>query len=142
MKLGLFGINMNACSDPDTAAKVAHTAEAAGFESLWTGEHVVLNPPLTLTLTREGKDIVISTGLDQRQKENFAVGINRLQHRRGIDLAVDRDRNARAHCIGETGVTRIEFFNERLIIGRETSIVVAPPVQRAANAGCNTTVAT
>lgn len=45
MKLGLFGINMNACSDPDTAAKVAHTAEAAGFESLWTGEHVVLPDP-------------------------------------------------------------------------------------------------
>ena len=67
----------------------------------------------------EGKDIVISTGLDQRQKENFAGGINRLQHRRGIDLAVDRDRNARAHCIGETGVTRIEFFDERLIIGRD-----------------------
>ncbi|MSR13261.1 MAG: TIGR03619 family F420-dependent LLM class oxidoreductase [Gammaproteobacteria bacterium] len=45
MKLGLFGINMNACCDPDTTVQVARTAEAAGFESLWTGEHVVLPDP-------------------------------------------------------------------------------------------------
>ncbi len=45
MKLGLFGINMNACSKPDTAKRVAQAAEAAGFESVWTGEHVVLPDP-------------------------------------------------------------------------------------------------
>ena len=45
MKFGLFGINMNVCSNPDVAARVAQAAEAAGFESLWTGEHVVLPDP-------------------------------------------------------------------------------------------------
>src|SRR5436189_5937599 len=45
MKFGLFGINMGACSNPDAAAKVAVAAEAAGFDSLWTGEHVVLPDP-------------------------------------------------------------------------------------------------
>jgi probable F420-dependent oxidoreductase len=45
MKLGLFGINMNVCSDPTVAARVAKAAEAAGFESVWTGEHVVLPDP-------------------------------------------------------------------------------------------------
>src|SRR5712691_9683559 len=45
MKFGLFGINMNICSDPNVAARVAQAAEAAGFESLWTGEHVVLPDP-------------------------------------------------------------------------------------------------
>lgn len=45
MKLGLFGINMSVCSNPDTAARVAQVAEAAGFESVWTGEHVVLPDP-------------------------------------------------------------------------------------------------
>ena len=45
MKFGFFGINMNACSEPDTALRVAQAAEAAGFESLWTGEHVVLPDP-------------------------------------------------------------------------------------------------
>lgn len=45
MKIGLFGINMNACADPATAAKVAQHAEQLGFESLWTGEHVVLPDP-------------------------------------------------------------------------------------------------
>ena len=45
MKFGLFGINMGACSNPDIAARVAQAAEAAGFESVWTGEHVVLPDP-------------------------------------------------------------------------------------------------
>jgi probable F420-dependent oxidoreductase len=45
MHIGLFGINTGACANPSTAAAVARSAEAAGFESLWTGEHVVLPDP-------------------------------------------------------------------------------------------------
>jgi len=45
MKFGLFGINFGACAAPATAANVARAAESAGFESLWTGEHVVLPDP-------------------------------------------------------------------------------------------------
>ena len=45
MKLGLFSINAYACCDPAVTARVARAAEAAGFESLWGGEHVVLPDP-------------------------------------------------------------------------------------------------
>lgn len=45
MKLGLFGIGSGPCGDPEVARDVARAAEAAGFESLWTGEHVVLPDP-------------------------------------------------------------------------------------------------
>lgn len=45
MKLGLYGINIGACADPATAIRVAVAAEAAGFESVWTAEHVVLPDP-------------------------------------------------------------------------------------------------
>ena len=45
MKFGVFGINTGACARPETSAKVAHAAEAAGFDSVWTGEHVVLPDP-------------------------------------------------------------------------------------------------
>lgn len=45
MQIGLFGINMNLLAQPQWAVKVAQHAEAAGFESLWTGEHVVLPDP-------------------------------------------------------------------------------------------------
>jgi len=45
MRYGLFGINFGACADPATAIAVAKAAEEAGFESLWTGEHVVLPDP-------------------------------------------------------------------------------------------------
>jgi len=46
MKLGLFAINYGTCADPDSAIEVAKHAEAAGFESVWTGEHVVLPDPI------------------------------------------------------------------------------------------------
>lgn len=45
MKFGLFGINTGKCAAPETGARVAQAAEAAGFESVWTGEHVVLPDP-------------------------------------------------------------------------------------------------
>src|SRR5262249_19728236 len=45
MKFGLFGVNVGPCAAPASAKRVAQEAEAAGFESLWTGEHVVLPDP-------------------------------------------------------------------------------------------------
>ena len=45
MHLGLFNINMGAQSDPQRLTTTARAAEAAGFESLWAGEHVVLPDP-------------------------------------------------------------------------------------------------
>ena len=45
MKLGLYGINVGVCAEPETALEVAIAAEQAGFESVWTGEHVVLPDP-------------------------------------------------------------------------------------------------
>ncbi|HVH04981.1 MAG TPA: LLM class F420-dependent oxidoreductase [Myxococcota bacterium] len=45
MRFGLFGINVGACARPDSVVRVAQAAEAAGFDSVWTGEHVVLPDP-------------------------------------------------------------------------------------------------
>ncbi len=45
MKIGLFGINVGVCGDPDAMVDVAKAAEDAGLESVWTGEHVVLPDP-------------------------------------------------------------------------------------------------
>ena len=45
MKLGLFGVNIGPNSAPEQMAEIAQAAEAAGYESLWTGEHIVLPEP-------------------------------------------------------------------------------------------------
>jgi probable F420-dependent oxidoreductase len=46
MRLGLFLINVDVCAtDPAAAARIAVAAEAAGWESVWTGEHYVLPDP-------------------------------------------------------------------------------------------------
>jgi probable F420-dependent oxidoreductase len=51
MKLGLFAVNYGTCGDPAASVKVAQAAEAAGFESVWTGEHIVLPDPAPASLS-------------------------------------------------------------------------------------------
>lgn len=46
MRYGLYGLNQNTLSQPEAAIRVAKAAEEVGFDSLWTGEHVVLPDPL------------------------------------------------------------------------------------------------
>lgn len=45
MKLGLFHINMGPQCRPEVLASTAAEAEAAGFDSVWAGEHLVLPDP-------------------------------------------------------------------------------------------------
>lgn len=45
MHLGIFGINNGLLANPETASRAVKAAEAAGFESVWTGEHIVLPDP-------------------------------------------------------------------------------------------------
>jgi alkanesulfonate monooxygenase SsuD/methylene tetrahydromethanopterin reductase-like flavin-dependent oxidoreductase (luciferase family) len=46
MKIGLFAVNYGTCGDPASAVRIAQAAEAAGLESVWTGEHIVLPDPM------------------------------------------------------------------------------------------------
>lgn len=47
MQFGLHSVNLHTCGYPETAARLARAAEAAGFESLWVADHVVLpDPPM------------------------------------------------------------------------------------------------
>ncbi len=47
MQFGLHSVNLHTCGYPDTMARLARAAEAAGFESLWVADHVVLpDPPM------------------------------------------------------------------------------------------------
>ena len=45
MKLGYHGFGLGVTATPAAAARVARHAETIGYESLWTGEHVVLPSP-------------------------------------------------------------------------------------------------
>jgi probable F420-dependent oxidoreductase len=45
LEFGLFSMTTGPCSYPEAAARGGRAAEAAGFDSLWGGEHVVLPDP-------------------------------------------------------------------------------------------------
>ena len=45
MKFGLHGVNLHSCAYPEAAARLGRAAEAAGFDSLWVADHVVLPDP-------------------------------------------------------------------------------------------------
>src|SRR5262247_530287 len=59
LRFGLFAMTTGPCSYPETAARVARAAEAAGFESLWGGEHVVLPDPRVAPSPLEPRDRII-----------------------------------------------------------------------------------
>jgi probable F420-dependent oxidoreductase len=45
MKIGFFGFNNGPLGEPDAMVRALGAMDAAGFESAWTGEHVVLADP-------------------------------------------------------------------------------------------------
>jgi probable F420-dependent oxidoreductase len=45
MRLGLFGANMGPCATPEGAVRIGTLAERLGYDSVWTGEHVVAPRP-------------------------------------------------------------------------------------------------
>ena len=45
MRLGLVPVNMGPVSRPDALVRAARAAEAAGFDSVWAGDHIVLPDP-------------------------------------------------------------------------------------------------
>jgi probable F420-dependent oxidoreductase len=45
LKFGLHSVNLHGGADPDAVARCGRAAEAAGFESLWVADHVVLPDP-------------------------------------------------------------------------------------------------
>jgi probable F420-dependent oxidoreductase len=45
VKLGLFGVNMGSSAEPGALIAAVQAAEAAGFDSIWAGEHVILPDP-------------------------------------------------------------------------------------------------
>ena len=45
MKFGLYAINYGTCGDPESLVTVAQYAEAAGVDSVWAGEHIVVPSP-------------------------------------------------------------------------------------------------
>jgi len=93
VKFGVFGINFGVCADPDVAAEVAELAEELGFDSLWTGEHVVLPdpqvppspaPPLTPML-HPSTSLAFLAGLTD--EIHLGTGITLLAQRNPVVLA-------------------------------------------------------
>lgn len=93
LKFGLFGVNQEVCSEPTTAARIAQAAEAAGFESLWAGEHIVLpDPPVSSapfnpTLRLLDPVVALTFLAAHTQKALLATGIIILPQRNPLVLA-------------------------------------------------------
>src|SRR5512145_2115711 len=120
MKFGLFGINTGPCAAPETAAQVSRAAEAAGFESVWTGEHVVLPdpqaPPSPAPPQHPMLDPAVALGFLAAHTERLrlATGIIILPQRNPVVLAkelasVDVLSRGRLICGVAAGYLKPEF---------------------------------
>jgi probable F420-dependent oxidoreductase len=93
MKLGYFGINMGSFATPEACVKLARACEAAGYESVWTGEHVVVIdpqqapsplPPLTPQLDQ---GIALAWIAAQTERIRLGTGIIILPQRNPLILS-------------------------------------------------------
>ena len=120
MKLGYFGINMGTLGTIDACVRVAQRCEAAGYESVWTGEHVVvIDPqeapsplaPLTPVLDQ---GIAIATAAAQTERIHFGTGIILLPQRQPLILSkelatLDHATGGRLHVGFGVGYVPGEF---------------------------------
>ncbi|MEQ9004189.1 MAG: LLM class F420-dependent oxidoreductase [Pseudomonadales bacterium] len=88
MKIGYFGFNNGPLGEPEAMASVLRAAEDAGFESAWTGEHVVVidpqEPPSPVPPSFPMLDTVAAL--------SFAAGVTRtLKLGSGIILLAQRN---------------------------------------------------
>lgn len=83
MKIGMYSMNFGTCADPDVSVAVAQHAEAAGFESVWTGEHVVFptHPPewFTMPSTLPFLDAIVAMTLLAANTSKVKIGSGVLE---------------------------------------------------------------
>jgi probable F420-dependent oxidoreductase len=93
MKFGLHSVNLHTCSYPDAAARLARAAEAAGLESLWVADHVVLpDPPVAgrpMAPDMRLLDPIVSLGYlaAHTTRIRLATGVLILPQRQAVVLA-------------------------------------------------------
>jgi probable F420-dependent oxidoreductase len=117
MKYGLFAINYGTCADPDNAVRVVQHAEAAGFESVWTGEHLVLPDPqpesFSIPPTLPFMDTIVALTLVAAETHsiNVASGIIELPLHHPVMLAkqlASIDQISRGRLIVGVGAGYVE----------------------------------
>ncbi len=93
LSYGLFAINMGPGSQPSGAVRLARAAEAAGFDSLWAGEHVVMPDPRTPQSMMEPDEPILDPLIafaflaGQTTTIRFGTGIIILPQRNPLVLA-------------------------------------------------------
>ena len=96
MKIGVFATFMSPLATPDRIADFARKAEAAGLDSIWMGEHVVLFDEMEFPYpgSRDGKIPVPEGGgmLDTVATFGFlAAATERIRFGTGITLVSQRN---------------------------------------------------
>lgn len=88
MDFGYFGFNLGALDNPDSMERVLVCAEQLGYESIWTGEHVILidpqEPPSPVPPRSPFVDTIASLAFAAAKTERIKLGS-------GIILLPQRD---------------------------------------------------
>ena len=132
MNIGFFGFNNGPLADPAAMAATLRALEAAGFESAWTGEHVVLIDPQEapspvppdFPMLDTVAALAFAAGITERLR--LASGIILLAQRNPVVLAKELagiDRLSRGRLVFGVGVGYVE---------REFETIGVPYAERGA----------
>ncbi|HZM74968.1 MAG TPA: LLM class flavin-dependent oxidoreductase [Candidatus Limnocylindrales bacterium] len=127
MKFGLFAMNYGTCADPQAAVRVGLHAEAAGLESLWTGEHIEFSAVNAFPRPVQPAGPPIIIGGHSAPARRRAVTAGNGMYLFGLDVSeareeihriqADLDRYERPEALGrlELTVTPVDRFDGRVI---------------------------
>ena len=78
MDFGYFGFNLGALNNADSIERVVVSAEQLGYESIWTGEHVILidphEPPSPVPPESDFVDSIASLAFAAAKTERIKIG--------------------------------------------------------------------
>jgi probable F420-dependent oxidoreductase len=89
VKLALFGLHRGSSAEPETLARRARAAEAAGFESLWVGDHIALPADAADPAAQPRVEAVVAVAhmAALTSRVRLAIGVIVLPQRQPVLLA-------------------------------------------------------
>ncbi len=78
MKFALYGLHRGESTDPDTLARQAKLAEAAGFDALWVGDHIALPRELGTAAELPRLEALVSLTYLAAVTSNVTLGVGVL----------------------------------------------------------------
>jgi len=107
LAFGLAFANVGAFAEPDQAVRLTQAAEAPGFESVWTADHVVVPAGYRSRYPCDPSGKLLGAGIGWLEEEFSAFGVPFAGRGRRTEEAIAAMRALWSEALVDLGATRV-----------------------------------